>query len=240
MTRCSIPILALFLFMIAACTPVPQTIPLPNATLLSTRTSTLTSTVTSASTGTVTPTLQLTTALTDTPTSTSTPTATLYPTNKPTRTVTSTSTSTVTATDILPSSETPTSTATPATPPPCETAIGTVALSVLPEEPKVGDAVIVTVKLSNEGCLDLGLPQYRLYIQSDASILNPSIPEPVVHYLAVSPGGSDTATFDLQAVAGGQASLTATVSYEVHIGYPGPAYWGMSSSGSPLVLIIMP
>lgn len=87
----------------------------------------------------------------------------------------------------------------------------------------------------------LGLPQYRLTIKSEGAdlIFNPEDPEPIVQSLGVAPGESDSADFDLKAVASGQATFTASVSFEVHIGYPGPAYWG-SSSGGPLNVIIAP
>lgn len=106
---------------------------------------------------------------------------------------------------------------------------------------KVGDSVIVTVTLNNRGCTALGLPQYRLYIQSDGpeSVLAPGNPEPITHNLGVAPEQSDVAEFDLQAVADGQAILTASVSFEVHLGYPGPAYWG-GSSGESLLITVAP
>ena len=59
----------------------------------------------------------------------------------------------------------------------------------------------VTVTLRNEGCVALGLPQYRLQVRSlePGSFLEPSDPEPIVHYLAVGPGQSDAADFLLRA-----------------------------------------
>lgn len=125
--------------------------------------------------------------------------------------------------------------------PGCETHTASVVLSASPENLRVGDTVTVTVKLNNEGCVGLGLPQYRLAAQSDGatSIFEPANPEPVVHSLGVGPGQSDAAEFGLEAVAGGQATVTASVSYEVHIGYPGPAYWA-ASTGEPLRVIVAP
>ena len=137
-------------------------------------------------------------------------------------------------------SETPSLTPTPTLA--CERETASVVLSASAESLKVGDATKVTVTVSNEGCVALGLPQYRLYMQSDnaQSIFAPASPEPVVHSLAVAPGQSDSTVFELTAVASGQATLTATVSYEVHLGYPGPAYWGMTGSNQPLILIVAP
>lgn len=121
----------------------------------------------------------------------------------------------------------------------CETHTASMVLSVSDETPQVGDTVKVTVTLSNEGCVALGLPQYRLRIQSDTpeSVFAPSDLEPVVHYLAVAPGQSDTAEFELRATADGQATLSASASFEVHLGYPGPAYWGSSSTGEHLISV---
>lgn len=143
-------------------------------------------------------------------------------------------TDTPTATTVIQVSDTPTLA--------CDHDTATLVLSTNAQNPKVGDAVQVTVTLNNEGCVALGLPQYRLYIASDGSqpILTPAAPEPVVHYLAVNPGQTDSAEFTLTAAASGQAKLTATVSYEVHLGYPGPAYWGSAATGEPLVLSVAP
>ncbi len=104
---------------------------------------------------------------------------------------------------------------------------------------QVGDTLTVQLALSNTGCVALGLPQYRLYVETGGLglVLAPERPEPVVHSLAVQPGESDGAEFALQAVAPGKATITASASFEVHLDYPGPAYWGMSNSG-PLVVTV--
>ena len=57
-----------------------------------------------------------------------------------------------------------------------------------------------------------------------------SQPESVTHGLAVAPGQSDSVEFVLQAAQVGSGALQASVSFEVHIGYPGPAYWGGATS----------
>jgi hypothetical protein len=104
---------------------------------------------------------------------------------------------------------------------------------------QVGEHLTVQVALSNTGCVALGLPQYRLYVETGGlgRVLSPERPEPVIHSLAVQPGESDGAEFVLQAVAAGKATITASASFEVHLDYPGPAYWGMSNSG-PLVVTV--
>jgi uncharacterized repeat protein (TIGR01451 family) len=105
----------------------------------------------------------------------------------------------------------------------------------------VSEPVTVTVTLVNRGCTALGLPQYRLYVEPDDTepILTPTEPAPVYHHLAVGAGQSDAAQFTLKAVASGQAVLRASSSFEVHLGYPGPAYWG-ASSARPLTITVTP
>lgn len=126
--------------------------------------------------------------------------------------------------------------------PECEKDTASVVLTASADNLNVGDTVKITVTLNNEGCVALGLPQYRLDLQSDSttSILTPDPPEPVVHYLAVSPGQSGSVEFELTAAAAGQVVLTAAVSYEVHLGYPGPAYWGSAAGGEALEITVTP
>jgi hypothetical protein len=70
-------------------------------------------------------------------------------------------------------------------------------------------------------------------------VFTPEQPEPVVHYLAIGPGNFDSQEFELVAVGSGQVTLTGSVSYEVHLGYPGPAYWG-SRQTEPMILVVAP
>ena len=138
---------------------------------------------------------------------------------------------------------------TPSTPPvasptptiACERDTASLALSASAMTLKKGDAVTVTATLMNGGCVGLGLPQYRLYVQAEGTepILTPDKPAPIVHELAVAPGRSDATTFSLRAVSAGRVTLKASASYEVHLGYPGPAYWGNVSSQS-LVIAVTP
>ena len=122
----------------------------------------------------------------------------------------------------------------------CEAHTASTTLEASDTALQVGETVTVTVTLRNEGCLTLGIPQYRLKIEpaEEESIFDPSQPEPIVHSLGVSPGQSDVAEFVLRAVKSGQATLSASASFEVHIGYPGPAYWGASNTEAPLVVIV--
>ncbi len=188
---------------------------------------------------------------TGTPTTTNTPTPIVPPTgtstttSTPTPTISPTGTSTTTATIGPPPSETYTPTPTPSRSPTPTFACGihsaTMMLSTSPEKLTIGDTIKITVTLNNVGCVALGMPLYRLYINlgSDEpeSIFTPDSPEPVTHYLAVAPGQSDTVEFNLKATASGQATLLATASFEVHLGYPGPAYWGSSGTGSFVITV---
>jgi hypothetical protein len=124
----------------------------------------------------------------------------------------------------------------------CETHAASLELSASVARLEVGEAVTVTATLINEGCIALGLPQFRLYIRSDGPepILAPDPPEPLVHSLALAPGQSDSADFELRATAAGQAVLMASASFEVHLGYPGPAYWGYTSSPELQIVSVEP
>jgi len=123
----------------------------------------------------------------------------------------------------------------------CETHTAVTTLSVSATTLKAGQVVTVTATLANRGCGALGLPQYRLFVGSDDGqpVFDPEQPEPAVHYLGVAPGQSDAAEFILRAVGPGRATLSASASFEVHLGYPGPAYWGGSSAG-PLEMAVRP
>lgn len=124
----------------------------------------------------------------------------------------------------------------------CEMHTASMMLAASVTTLEVGETITVTVTLRNEGCGRLGMPQYWLGVKSakEESIFDPSQPEPVVHYLAVPPGQSDMAEFVLRAVESGQATLAASTSFEVHLGYPGPAYWAGSNAKEPLVVIVKP
>jgi len=123
----------------------------------------------------------------------------------------------------------------------CQSHTAYMTISATATTLEVGKVVTVTATLFNRGCVGLGLPQYRLYVQCDEpeAIFDPDNPEPVVHYLGIAPGQSDAAEFVLRAVESGQATLRATASFEVHLGYPGPAYWGYGSTG-PLTMTVTP
>lgn len=60
----------------------------------------------------------------------------------------------------------------------------------------------------------------------------------VVHYLAVVSGEHDDVDFVLRATHTGVTEFWAHVSFEVHIGYPGPAYWSGCVSGPVTVTVL--
>ncbi|MBN1933549.1 MAG: hypothetical protein JW934_02730 [Anaerolineae bacterium] len=122
--------------------------------------------------------------------------------------------------------------------PTCTTHSATMALSASATTIRVGETLTVTAALDNTGCVALGMPQSRLYITSPEGEMAFAEPEPVVNYAGVDPGQTDTATFVLTATQAGQATLSGSASFEVHLGYPGPAYWGGSSSNQPLVIVV--
>ena len=100
---------------------------------------------------------------------------------------------------------------------------------------EVGETITVTVVVANEGCDDLGLPQYRLWTEprDAASRFEPAQIEPVVHSLAVTRHQSDSADFALRAVTAGEQAFGASVSYELHT--EKGATWGLTSA--PLITI---
>jgi hypothetical protein len=116
--------------------------------------------------------------------------------------------------------------------PPCETHTASVQVQPSAQSVLVGQQLVVRMTLSNQGCVALGLPQYTLRIHAPQGqpLFNPPQPESVTHSLAIAPGQSDSVEFVLQGAQVGSGALQARVSFEVHIGYPGPAYWGDATS----------
>jgi hypothetical protein len=113
----------------------------------------------------------------------------------------------------------------------CTTHSASMGISAGDTALRVGDTLTLTVTLHNTGCVGLGLPQYQLTVDSERSgVLVPSRPEPVEHHLTVEPGQAHAGQFELQAVGAGEVTLSARASFEVHLGYPGPAYWASTSS----------
>ncbi len=122
----------------------------------------------------------------------------------------------------------------------CETHTAAMTLATTATVLEVGEVVTVTATLANVGCADLGMPQYQLHTQSESGqpIFEPNSSTPILHLVGIHPGEADIAEFVLQAVGPGEATLSTSASFEVHLGYPGPAYWGGSSS-EPLTLTVL-
>jgi hypothetical protein len=116
--------------------------------------------------------------------------------------------------------------------PACETHTASVQVQPSASSVQLGQQLVVQVMLLNQGCVALGLPKYTLRVHAPQGqpLFNPPQPESVTHSLAVAPGQLDSVEFMLQAAQVGSGSLQAEVSFEVHIGYPGPAYWGYATS----------
>ncbi len=128
------------------------------------------------------------------------------------------------------------------TPPPlplCDTHTVGMTLTTSSLTPNVGEHLLVTVTLGNEGCGMIGLPQYRLSLTQPARTLAPETPEAITHYIGLNPGETDIVTFTLDTIGVGTVSLNAAASFEVHLGYPGPAYWAAAATG-PLTVTIPP
>ena len=125
-----------------------------------------------------------------------------------------------------------------ATPPECLDYSSNLDLTASSTSPQVGETLVLTATLANTGtCGMLGLPQYTLKFKADTAvpILEPNPPAPVVHSLGIQPGQSDTISYTLQVTGSGVITITVSASFEVHLGYPGPAYWAGDSS-APLVI----
>jgi len=116
--------------------------------------------------------------------------------------------------------------------PTCQDYSSKVDISTPNQSVTVGDQVEVIVTFQNMGCATLGLLKYYLLFETltDEPVLTPAQPAPVEHPLAVQPDGSDQVVYSFQAVRAGIVKLSATISFEAHLGYPGPAYWVTSSS----------
>ena len=168
------------------------------------------------------------------PTLTPSPTVTLTPAPTATPWPTEPATATPTVT------EAPTSTPTPTLTPACSAHQAALTLTASGSTCRVGQQLQITARLQNTGnCALLGLPRYRLSGPEGSwpELLEALGPLDVTHSLGLNPGESDEATFLVRAVAAGTVTLSATVSFEVHLGYPGPAYWS-SAASEPLTITV--
>jgi hypothetical protein len=124
----------------------------------------------------------------------------------------------------------------------CQLHDAALGLSVARTTVRRGEQLTVTVYLSNTGCARLGLPEYRLFVipEEGGEPLDPVYPASVVHSLAVAPGDGDSAEFTLRAAEAGLVRLEASVSFEAHLGYPGPAYWASCAAEEGIVVRVEP
>jgi hypothetical protein len=131
---------------------------------------------------------------------------------------------------------TPTASPTPS----CTTHDTDMTISASATEIRVGEPVTVTARLANVGCANIGLMLYRLgqrplgirmLADEPLAALAPTSPITVSHPFGLGTGQPDEVRFVLRGVRPGADDLSATVSFEVHLGYPGPAYWAGDAAG---------
>lgn len=142
----------------------------------------------------------------------------------------------------LPAETVPPPSVTAETTPECTAHASDLTLAASQTTPKIGEALVLTAVLSNVGtCGMLGLPQYTLHFSSGAPgpILEPNPPAPIVHSLGIGSGQSDIITYTLQVVGAGVLTINISASFEVHLGYPGPAFWSGDNS-EPITITVQP
>ncbi|MFO7682077.1 MAG: CARDB domain-containing protein [Chloroflexota bacterium] len=118
--------------------------------------------------------------------------------------------------------------------PACEQHTAALTLDYEPTAVSVNDPLTITVTLENVGCANIGLPKYTL--TAAPPLVDPAAPEPIIHYLGLGPGDSDSVEFVVTAVSPGSFTLNANASFEVHLGYPGPAYWGAAAASQQITI----
>lgn len=124
---------------------------------------------------------------------------------------------------------TPTATAT--TFPQCDQR-AEMSLALSEASPQLGRRITATVTLTNAGDCSMGLPLYTLRIDNEHAVAaQVEGDNPVLHSLGIGGGRSDSVAFRLMLLNTGLFTLTANASFEVHVGYPGPAYWSRAATG---------
>lgn len=121
----------------------------------------------------------------------------------------------------------------------CKTHTAALTLAASAVAVRTGEVFTLTVTLANQGCGMLGQPRYQLDVQPPLPqpIFEPPAPQPITHQVGINPGQSDSAQFILRATAPGQATFIASADFEVHLAYPGSAYWANAAS-EPLTISI--
>ncbi len=136
----------------------------------------------------------------------------------------------VTPTATEPVEPSPTPTLGPSPTPECTRHTTEMSLSASATEIGVGELVTVTARLQNVGCGMVGLLLYRLEREPGLA-LQAASPLTVSHPIGLGTGQADEAQFVLRGVRGGLENVSVSVSFEVHLGYPGPAYWASQAAG---------
>ncbi|NDJ86811.1 MAG: hypothetical protein GYB66_13070 [Chloroflexi bacterium] len=115
-------------------------------------------------------------------------------------------------------------------------------LTVEPNPVVVGEEVRFRLTLANHDVYAAGIPKFSLQGDQMAVLLGTPVAGPEndgVLYGAVAPGESHQVVWTFIARAPGTVTVQGHVSFEVHEGYPGPAYWRGTQS-SPVSLRVVP
>lgn len=112
------------------------------------------------------------------------------------------------------------------------------AIALSDPAPKLGQRITATVSLTNTGDCMVGQPLYTLDVANVQSVaMFEESENPVLHHTAIYSDEVDSVNFRMLVANTGVFTLTAHVSFEVHVGYPGPAYWG-GASAAPVTFTV--
>lgn len=115
-------------------------------------------------------------------------------------------------------------------------------LTISPNPARVGDEITFTLELVNTGTVAAGIPAFGVYGDSEfARILGEPITVPEddgILYGSVGPGQTYSMQWVYVAQVAGEIAISGRVSYEVHLGYPGPAYWSGATSEAVTLVVI--
>jgi hypothetical protein len=99
----------------------------------------------------------------------------------------------------------------------------------------VGETITVTGALVNDGCANLGYPQFLVFTEPDALMLPNH--DSVSHGITIQPGYYDNAQFTLRAVSAGQVTVTVSANFEINYS-DGRHAWGRRDA-VPLIIRIL-
>jgi hypothetical protein len=133
--------------------------------------------------------------------------------------------------------ETSTATPTATVMPTCEHSTA-MAIALSDPAPELGQRITATVSLTNTGDCMVGLPLYTLDVANahPVAVFEES-ENPVLHSRAIYSDEVDSVDFRMLVANTEVFTLTARASFEVHVGYPGPAFWG-GASAAPVTFTV--